>query len=833
MFKRLIDFSSALVGVLLFLPFFPFAWLIVKFSSQSSVFTRDNRVGKNHKSIRLYRFSVSGSTSGEDGLIAYPVRLLRFLRLDGWPLLTNVLKGDLSLVGPRPEKPEFVKNYSKEQTKVLTVRPGIWGPFRSLTENSTRGEHKRGKEYYREHVLPKKLEVELKYVHNRFLGRDIKVLLNLLANRVRRTINEQLMKEAKNRNFFLPLDLILILLSYIFAYQLRFDWLVPAHEYMIFLKSFAFVLILRIITFYYSGLYKNLWKYVGIKDLLSIITASTISSVLIVAIVFMFGDSTHSRSIFFIDWILCIFLIGGSRLALRLFNETANHEKRLRENVLIIGAGDVGEMLLRELNKNGRDNYNVVGFIDDDDAKHGRSLHGIKILGACEDIPELAEMLRVDEVLITVNQVSSQEMKAIVDYCKQAGVRHRIVPAVCDLLSGDVHLSRFRKVEISDLFGREPIELNLSAIKNFLHGKRILVTGAGGSIGSELCRQISEYHPESIVLVDKNENYLHETRCELASYSDSISVFCSLTDITNKRKQRQLFKQYKPEIVFHAAAQKHVPLSEENPEEAVYNNVVGTKVMADLADEFGVGVFVMVSTDKAVNPTSIMGTTKRIAELYTQALSKNSKTRYVTVRFGNVLNSNGSVVPIFMKQIERGGPVTVTDPVVERYFMSIAEAVQLILQAATMGKSSEIFILNMGKSMRILDLAIELIHQSGLRPYEDIEIKFTGLRSGEKMYEELIGRDEELVPTSHDGIKTLQSKNGIKLDLLKTQIEQLGNSNSEMNKDELIRKLKEIVPEYEAFGVTTPPLNSKQEVATQQNKSRLLGHRLKENVGVS
>ncbi|MCH7755331.1 polysaccharide biosynthesis protein [candidate division KSB1 bacterium] len=833
MLKRLIDFSSALLGVLLFLPFFPLVWLIVKFSSQSSVFTREDRVGKNNKSIRLYRFSVSSGANGEDGSLTYPVRVLRFLRLDGWPLLTNVLKGDLSLVGPRPEKPEFVKKYTEEQTEVLTVRPGIWGPFRSFAENSTNGEYESGDEYYQKHVLPKKIEVELKYVQNKFLGRDIKVLLNLFANRVRQTINEQLMKEAKNRNFFLPLDLILILSSYILAYQLRFDWSVPANEYLIFFKSFAFVLILRVITFYYSGLYKNLWKYVGIKELLSIIAASAISSVLIIAIVFMFGDSSHSRSIFFIDWILCIFLIGGSRLVLRLFNESVSYEKKLRDNVLIIGAGDVGEMLLRELNKNGRDNYNVVGFIDDDDAKHGRTLHGIKILGACEDIPELAQMLRIDEVLITVNQFSSQEMKAIVDYCKRASVRHRIVPAVCDLISGDVHLSRFRKVEISDLFGREPIELNLSAIENFLHGRRILVTGAGGSIGSELCRQISEYHPESIILVDKNENYLHETRCDLASYSESINVLCSLSDITNKRKQSQLFKQYKPEIVFHAAAHKHVPLSEENPEEAVYNNVVGTKVIADLADEFGVGAFVMVSTDKAVNPTSIMGTTKRIAELYTQALSQKSRTRFVTVRFGNVLNSNGSVVPIFMKQIERGGPVTVTDPVVERYFMSIAEAVQLILQAATMGKSSQIFILNMGKSMRILDLAIELIHQSGLRPYEDIEIKFTGLRSGEKMYEELIGRDEELVPTSHDGIKTLQSKNGIKLDQLNTQIEQLTKSSSEMHKDKLIQKLKEIVPEYEASTVTTSPVNLKQKVAAHENESELPGHKLKQNVGVS
>ncbi len=801
MLKRVVDISIALTSVFLFLPFFPIVCLAVKLSSKASLFIQEERVGKNKKLIRLYRFRVS--KDGESSGFSRWGRWVGYLKLDGWPLLFNVLKGELSLIGPQPEKPEFVQHYTEEQIQVLSVRPGIWGPYYPFGKNGQNGisaEQVNLDEYYQKHVLPEKLKAELQYVRNRFLGRDIKVVLGLIRKKITTAINDQLMREAKNRNFFLPLDLFLIFSAYFISYQLRFDWAVPQNEYSILFKSFPVILFLREVTFYYSGLYKNLWKYVGVKDLVTIIYACTISSILSIAVIFLFGVSSHSRSIFFIDWLLCIFAIGGSRLMLRMFNENMNIEKKLRQNVLIIGAGDVGEMLLRELDKNGRDKYSVIGFIDDDEDKHGRTIHGVKVLGACENIPEIAPLLRIDEVLITVNQFSSAQMKSILNYCKQASVRHRMVPAVSDLLSGAVHLSKFRNVEISDLFGRQPVELDLSAIENFLHGRRVLVTGAGGSIGSELCRQISEYRPECIILVDKNENYLHEIRCELNGYFDLINVPCHLSDITNGKKQRQIFERYKPDIVFHAAAQKHVPLSEENPDEAIWNNVIGTKVIANLSNEYGVRVFVMVSTDKAVNPMSIMGVTKRIAELYVQGLSQKSTTKFVTVRFGNVLNSNGSVVPIFMKQIERGGPVTVTHPVVERYFMSISEAVQLILQAATMGKNCEIFILNMGKSIRILDLAIELIKHSGLKPDKDIQIKFTGLRPGEKLFEELIGRDEELVPTSHAGIKRLKCKHIVDLNHIEQKLEELTKYLHRSKSEKLIQILKEMVPEY---GVST------------------------------
>lgn len=797
MIKRTVDLFISFVGLVLLLPLLPLVWLLLKMASAGPALQRQRRIGRNRKRICLYRFRIPKphETDGQNRI----VKMLRFLHVDAWLLLLNVLKGDLSLVGPRAEKEKFVADYDDEQSKVLNMRPGIICPFyfdndNTKHRNCTTSEE--WEEHYRNDILPEKLKVELQYVKNRFLGRDIKVILDRLYHKIGVAINAHVLKEARDRNFFLPLDLFLIMFSYLMAYHLRFEWSVPAKEFVIFLKSLPVILALRVITFYSSGLYKNLWKYVGVRDLVSIINAVSISSVLCVAVLYLVGISNHSRSIFLIDWLLCISFIGGSRLVLRIFNENMNLEKKLRRNVLIIGAGDVGEMLLRELGKYGRNEYEVIGFIDDNEDTHGRTIHGVKVLGACEDIPEIVRLLRIDEALITVNQFSSEEIKAIVKYCKEADIRHRIVPAVSDLLSGTVHLSRSRKVEISDLFGRQPVELDLSAIRNFIQNKRVLVTGAGGSIGSELCRQISEYQPETLVLVDKNENYLHEIYSELNSLYDGIDTHCCLSDITNKVKQTRIFEKFKPQVVFHAAAHKHVPLGEDNPEEVVVNNVVGTKVVSDLAASYGVDVFVMVSTDKAVNPTSVMGVTKRVAELYVQAIARKTQTKFVTVRFGNVLNSNGSVVPIFMKQIERGGPVTVTHPVVERYFMSISEAVQLILQAGTMGRSSEIFILNMGKSIRIYDLAVELIKQSGLKPNEDIKIKFTGLRPGEKMFEELIGREEELMPTSHTGIKTLKHKRQIDLAEIELELDELTRYSYKMSPEDLIKRLQQLVPEY-------------------------------------
>ncbi len=812
MTKRIIDVAVGFFGIILGLPVFLLVFAANKVLGGAKLLTSTNRIGKNLEPFSMYSFSLAvfnkkpnasvrngEPRSTKNGL----ARFLKKTKLVHLPRLLNVLKGDISLVGPKPERTEFLDYYTAEQSEIFSLRPGIFTPFVDgwiESDEASEDETLDVREKYIKRVLPLKIEAELTYVRNHLLGKDLRVIGHFLLVKVKKKLNERLRNESTNRNFFLPLDAFLALFSYMFATCLRFDWTLSPAELTVFFKVLPLVVIGRIAALYYFGVYKNLWRYIGLTDLVSIVGATTLSSVLIVTAVFMLGLSEHSRSIFLIDWFLCHTFIGGMRLLFRLFHEKMNATDKLERNVLIMGAGDVGELLLSMLVKDGREEYNVVGFVDDNRDKLHSTIHGVKVIGTSEAIPRLTAMFRVDEVLITIAELSSDEMKRILNYCREANVRSRIVPAVSDLLSGDVHLSGFRRVEVADLFGRQPVELDLSAIRGFIEGKRVLVTGAGGSIGSELCRQVAANEPDCLILVDKTENYLHAIQCELESQFEALTIHSSLSNITNKQKQVRVFEKYKPEIVFHAAAHKHVPLSEHHPEEAIWNNVFGTMVISDLAAAHGVLAFVMVSTDKAINPTSVMGCTKRIAELYVQALATQSSTMFVTVRFGNVLNSNGSVVPIFMKQIEQGGPVTITHPDVERYFMSIQEAVQLILQSVSMGKSGEIFLLEMGKSIRIIDLATELVQQAGLRVHEDIEIKFTGLRPGEKLYEELVGKDEELVPTSHASIQTLKSIQTTSLDELVRRLERLVQTCQESTPAGMLQLLEEIVPEYNSAG---------------------------------
>jgi FlaA1/EpsC-like NDP-sugar epimerase/lipopolysaccharide/colanic/teichoic acid biosynthesis glycosyltransferase len=816
--KRLQDILIALFGFIIILPFLPIVFLIIKLNSSGSALVTQEKVGKGNKLICLYRFrSLNGAKQGKligsnrhNTLSKLQIKLSTLFRYEAWPLLFNVLKGDLSIVGPKPENPEYVKLYSEAEKQILSVKPGIICPYYEVAPMREKDDKNVGsdKGYYQKHILPAKLKAELEYIKEPAFGKDIRLIFNIMNKYIRNKIYEGIMKNAKTHNYFFPLDVVLIVISYYSAYQLRFELEVPKWEYILFFQCIGIVLLVRIATFYAFSIYKNLWQFVGLSDLLRIITACSVSSIIITVVLFFIGKGEHSRSILLIDWILCISLIGGSRMALRIFSEKVNVERKARKNVLIIGTSEVANMALRMLEINGRWEYKVIGLINNDKAISGKMINGVKVLGEYQDIPDLISVFRVDEVLIAEPELSSEDMKLLLRYCKDSGVRHRIVPAVSDLLNGSVHLSKFRQVQISDLFGRQPVKLDLSAIEAFLQGKRVIVTGAGGSIGSELCRQIAEYAPEVLILVDKNENYLHEIRCELNSEFESLPVICSLTNITNKQKLHTVFAATRPAIAFHAAANKHVPLSEENPEEAIWNNIYGTKTVADAALDFGVQTFLMISTDKAVNPTSIMGVTKRMAEIYIQALSKKQKTAFVTVRFGNVLNSNGSVIPTFRKQIERGGPITITHPQVERFFMSIAEAVQLTLQAATMGKSGEIYVLEMGKAIRIYDLAMDLITEAGLKPFEDIEIKITGLRPGEKMYEELVGRFEESIPTSHESIKILKSNHLPNFDEIQNAI--LGLLAFDFNGEQgaLYQKLKEIVPEYSPLTHQVEPIKS-------------------------
>lgn len=815
MAKRLFDVTFAAMGLVLTLPFFLLCAIFIKLTSRGPVFFRQERIGKDGKPFRIRKFRtmVAGAeakgpqiTARDDVRITPIGGILRWTKLDELPQLINVLVGEMSFVGPRPEVPAIVKFYSDEQRQVLSVKPGIIGANQILARNES-DLYPDGvtdtEAYYIKHILPGKLIVDLDYVQKSSFRYDLKLLFSGIITTILGAAQARIFTEAKIPAFLLPVDMVLICLAYFLAYALRFDWRIPPEELKVFGLSLPLVLIIRSTVLLLYRVYKHIWKYVSVNDLFVIVKACTIGSVLYLVVMFFLGIRVFSRSIFLIDWLLVMLFIGGLRIFLRIMAERISIKERLenihiaRRNIVIIGAGDVGEMALRELERNVKYRYNMVGFIDDDPHKIGKLIHGVPVLGPIRDLSNVAKLYRVDEAFLAISRLSAGDVRAIVSNCEDAGIKCRIVPAVVDALNGKIHLHKIRDLEISDLFGRQAVKLDLSAINQLVGGNRIMITGAGGSIGSELCRQIAEYHPGQMILIDRNENYLHEIRCELESHFKHLPMICYIADITVHSKMQKIFAACSPDIIFHAAAQKHVPLSEDNPDEAVKNNIFGTRILVKLAHKYRTQHFVMVSTDKAVYPTSVMGVTKRIAEKYIQSFSKHSPTRFVIVRFGNVMNSNGSVVPMFVKQIERGGPVTVTHPDIERFFMSIPEAVQLILQAVTMGRSGEIFILEMGAPVKILDLAIELIRQAGLIPNKDIKIEFTGLRPGEKLSEELIGNGEQVLMTPHQQLKIVRSDGTLKLHDLEQQLQELKRVTQAMDAREIKDKLREIAAEYQ------------------------------------
>jgi FlaA1/EpsC-like NDP-sugar epimerase len=485
-------------------------------------------------------------------------------------------------------------------------------------------------------------------------------------------------------------------------------------------------------------------------------------------------------------------------MAVRLYHEEFSTERAGKlKKFLIIGAGNAGEALLREIHRMPVEQYDVIGFIDDDPAKQGMSIHGIPVLGGVDQLPQICKEQEIDEIAIAMPSATAKQMRRVVQICEGAKIRFRTVPSVADIASGKFRVSQIRDVDINDLLGREAIQLDLDMIEQYIKGKVILVTGAGGSIGSEMCRQVCYFAPKHLLLLEQAENALFFIDRDLRANFPQVSMELLICDITDKKRVEQIFERFKPEVVIHAAAHKHVPLMEANPGEAIKNNVVGTKTVADAADRFGAGSFVMISTDKAVNPTSIMGSSKRIAELYIQDLGKTSKTHFVTVRFGNVLGSNGSVVPIFKNQIAAGGPVTVTHPEMRRYFMTIPEASQLVLQAAAMGKKGgEIFVLDMGEPVKIVDLAKELITLSGFRPGEDIEIIFTGTRPGEKLFEELSIKGEDMVPTRHPKIGIWQRNVSLSRELLYEKINNVIAIADTQDYKRIVENIKQLVPEF-------------------------------------
>jgi len=566
---------------------------------------------------------------------------------------------------------------------------------------------------------------------------------------------------SRHRIWQVVADAGLVALAWYLAFQVRFDQGVPPrYDEFLELDVFAVVVGVMVAVFIAFGLYEHWWRYVSIRDMWRAILAVTVASVVAVVVLYLWRpvDGWRApRGVIAIDWLFVLALVTGARLLARTLIERPGRGSLVArgKEALIVGAGDAGQLVIREMQKSPRLGYTPIGLVDDDPRKKNMRLHGIRVLGTTDGLPGLLGSNRPDEVIIAIPSGAGEVRQKVVNACRDAGVPVKTLPGVHELITGDLNLSRqLREVQVEDVLGREAVELDVPSIASYITGSTVLVTGAGGSIGSELCRQVAALGAGQIVLVDHSENALVDIEGELQRERSYTSTVPALADVKDPAKIRRLFERHHPSVVFHAAAYKHVPLMEANPLESVRNNVLGTKVLAEVAAEHGAKRFVLVSTDKAVRPKNVLGQTKAICEWIVEAAAARdgNGTSFISVRFGNVLGSSGSVIPLFRRQIARGGPVTVTHPEMERYFMTIPEAVQLIVQAGSMGESGDVFVLDMGEPVKIVDLAHNMIRLSGKEPERDIAVEFIGIRAGEKIREDLWGEAEESVTTSHPKI---------------------------------------------------------------------------------
>ena len=597
------------------------------------------------------------------------------------------------------------------------------------------------------------------------------------------------------------LDIMSIVVASFAALYIRFDFKfggIPGEYLLKFERIIPFNIALTLLLFALWKLYKSVWRYASATELLNIVFATTCAAVGQILLCHILNQKMP-RSYYAIYWFLLFGFTCGIRFSYRILRIINMKRmdlsgKSKRNNVMLIGAGAAGNTMLKEIESSQYLNLNVKCIVDDNPGCHGKFMRGVPIVGGRNKIPDAVREYGIDEIILAIPSAGTKARKEILDICKETGCKLRTLPGVYQLINGDVSVSKLKEVEIEDLLGRDPIKINIEEVIGYVRDKVVMVTGGGGSIGSELCRQIAGHQPKQLIIVDIYENNAYDIQQELIRKYPNLDLIVLIASVRNQKRMETIFEQYRPNIVYHAAAHKHVPLMETSPNEAIKNNVFGTYKTAQAADKYGVDKFVLISTDKAVNPTNIMGASKRICEMVVQMMNRQSQTNFVAVRFGNVLGSNGSVIPLFKKQIEEGGPVTVTDPNIIRYFMTIPEAVSLVLQAGAYAKGGEIFVLDMGEPVKILDLATNLIKLSGYRVGEDIDIKFTGLRPGEKMYEELLMNEEGLKKTANKLIyigKPIEFDN----EVFKKQLRHLyEHANDETN--HIREDVERIVPTY-------------------------------------
>jgi FlaA1/EpsC-like NDP-sugar epimerase len=605
---------------------------------------------------------------------------------------------------------------------------------------------------------------------------------------------------ALRRPVIFALHFALIPLGYLIAFTLRFDIPVPDQYWALALRTVPYLLAIRLLSFAVFGLYRGWWRHVGMKDLVALVQAVSVSTVAFIALLFFTQQlQGFPRSVLILDWLVAICIFGGARFCVRAIREARSGMSGVERRgtpALIIGAGEAAERLLRQVWQGGT-GLRPLGMVDDDRFKHGMRLHGVPILGGTDDLPRLLRRYEPKLIVIAIPSATREAMKRLVDVCMATGVEFKIVPPLRELLDGRARLSQLRKVEVEDLLGRDAIELDLEMVRRDVEGRVVLITGAAGSIGSELARQIAGFHPKKLLLLEQAERPLYFADLEIRGHYPELEVVPIVADVADQPRLDGIFARHRPDCVFHAAAYKHVPLMESNVVEAVRNNVFGTLYVGECAARHGTRKFVLISTDKAVRPSSVMGATKRVAErIVLGALARAARgTDFRAVRFGNVLGSDGSVIPLFRKQLARGGPLTVTHPDVTRYFMTIPEAVQLVLQAAAVPEAAgHISMLEMGEPVRIVELAENLIRLSGLEPYKDVPIVFNGLRPGEKLYEELMSEVEATMPTVVEKVRVVQTDepNG---QALAEGVDRLGAAVAVGDAGELLAALCALVPE--------------------------------------
>ncbi len=607
----------------------------------------------------------------------------------------------------------------------------------------------------------------------------------------------------KNRTIKIMLmDALASISTLYLSFLIRFDFSIPSEFLLIFFDWVPWFVLLQISVFYFSGLQSRMWRYTSLFDLYAILSSVTLVSAISVIFVFIStGPSGYPRSVLLMYYLLNAITTVGIRLSVRVYY-THYHQDSLLKNpnkktkkLLLIGAGGTGEKIAREIRTVSRHQYSLVGFVDDNVEKHGALLHGKEIFCSINDLPNLN--IKYDELLITAPSASGDRMRRIVDICKRTGKRYKTVPAINEIINGEISMAAIRDVSYSDLLGRDEVVLDMNSIEDILKGKRVLITGAGGSIGSELVKQCLSYNPAEIICLDMNEEAIYKLDQFFSKVQSKTILKTVLASVIVKKECDKIFSENQPHVVFHAAAYKHVPIQELHPWTAVKTNIRGTLNIVELSDKYRVDKFVLVSTDKAVNPVNIMGATKRASEKLIQSFNASSETTFMAVRFGNVLGSSGSAIPTFQKQINEGGPITITHPEMTRYFMSIQEASQLIIQCGALGRDGEIFLLEMGKPIRIVQMAKDLIRLSGFEPEVDIPIVFTGLRPGEKLYEELQLRNEQKVSTSHMKIMILKDRNSmIPWTIFKTSIDELCTAAENLDSEKIQILLKQILPTY-------------------------------------